>query len=67
MPKVSLRIGQAEVYVPLQQLEEATRHLLAGQDLSPQPNPVKHGMLATLAGDMLNLVELKLGSNFAGL
>ena len=67
MPKVSLRIGQAEVYVPLQQLEEATRQLLAGQNLTPQPNPGKHGTLASLAGDMLNLVELKLGSNFAGL
>jgi len=67
MPKISLRIGQAEVYVPLHQLEEATRHLLAGQDITSQSYPVKHGMLANLAGDMLNRVELKLGSNFAGL
>ena len=67
MPKVSLRIGQAEVYVPLQQLEKATRQLSAGQNLTPQPNPEKQSTLATLAGDMLNLVELKLGSNFAGL
>ena len=67
MPKMSLRIGQAEVYVPLHQLEEATQHLLAGQDITPQSYPVRHGMLANLAGDMLNRVELILGSNFAGL
>ena len=65
MPKISLRIGQAEVYVPLHQLEKAMRHLLAGQDITPQSYPVKHGMLANLAGDMLNGVELNLGSNFA--
>ena len=67
MPKVSMRIGQADFFVPLQQLEEATKQLLAGQDVTPQPNPEQPSMLATLAGDMLNLVELKLDSNFAGL
>ena len=52
MPKVSLRVGQAEVYVTLAQLEDATKRLVAAQ-----PTDDKRPALSSAAGAIANFVE----------